>query len=121
MGKRRKRLTMAKYATKYAGKRAAIEARRGVIEIDMNTGEEITEDETVEIVTNKKPEPEVVEEVAVPTPEPQLQTIQIEEPTVNALKATKTRTTTKTATKKSTTKKTTTRRKRATKKTTSAD
>ena len=115
MGKRRKRMTMAKYATKYAAKRAAIEARRGVIEIDMNTGEETTEDETVVVVTNKEPEPEVVE-TAISTPEPQLQTIQIEEPPVNALKATKTRTT-----KKTTTKKTTTRRKRATKKTTSAD
>jgi len=117
MGKRRKRLTMAKYATKYAGKRAAMEARRGVIEIDMNTGEEITEDETVVVVTNKEPEPEVVEEVAVPAPEPQLQTIQIEEPKVNALKETKKATTKKTTTKKTTT----TRRKRATKKTTSAD
>ncbi len=116
MGKRRKRLTMAKYATKYAAKRAAIEARRGVIEIDLTTGEEITEEETVQVITNKEPEQEVVEEVAVPTPEPQLQTIQIEEPPVNALKATKT-----TTTKKTTTKKTTTRRKRATKKTTSAD
>jgi len=122
MGKRRKRLTMAKYATKYAAKRRAIEARRGVIEIDMITGEEkTTEDETVQVVTNKEPEPEVVEEIVVPAPEPQLQTIQIEEPTINALKATKTRTTRKTTTKKTTTKKTTTRRKRATKKTTSAD
>lgn len=134
MGKRRKRLTMAKYATKYAGKRAAMEARRGVIEIDMNTGEEITEDETVVVVTNKEPEPEVVEEVAVPTPEPQLQTQEVNlsvdeivaeiqetftEPPkkTNALKATKKTTTRKTTTKKTTT----TRRKRATKKTTSAD
>ena len=78
--------------------------------------EEITEEEAVQVITNKEPEPEAVEEVAVPTPEPQLQTIQIEEPPVNALKATKT-----TTTKKATTKKTTTRRKRATKKTTSAD
>ena len=134
MGKRRKRLTMAKYATKYAGKRAAMEARRGVIEIDMNTGEEITEDETVQVITNKEPKPEVVEEVTVPTPEPQLQTQEVDlsvdeivaeiqetftEPPkkTNALKATKKTTTRKTTTKKSTT----TRRKRATKKTTSAD
>ena len=48
MGKRRKRMTMAKYATKYAAKRAAMEARRGVIEIDMNTGEETTEDEFIQ-------------------------------------------------------------------------
>ena len=133
MGKRRKRLTMAKYATKYAAKRAAIEARRGVIEIDMNTGEEITEDETVQVVTNKEPEPEAVETV-IPTPEPQLQTQEVDlsvdeivaeiqetftEPPkkTNALKATKKTTTRKTTTKKSTT----TRRKRATKKTTSAD
>ena len=133
MGKRRKRLTMAKYATKYAAKRAAMEARRGVIEINMNTGEEITEDETVEVITNKEPEPEVVE-TAIPTPEPQLQTQEVDlsvdeivaeieeaftEPPkkTNALKATKKTTTRKTTTKKSTT----TRRKRATKKTTSAD
>ena len=134
MGKRRKRLTMAKYATKYAGKRAAMEARRGVIEINMNTGEEITEDETVVVVTNKEPEPEVVEDAAAPVPEPQLQTQEVDlsvdeivaeiqetftEPPkkTNALKATKKTTTRKTTTKKSTT----TRRKRATKKTTSAD
>ena len=133
MGKRRKRMTMAKYATKYAGKRAAMEARRGVIEIDMNTGEEITEDETVEVIANKEPEPEVVE-TAIPAPEPQLQTQEVDlsvdeivaeiqeaftEPPkkTNALKATKKTTTRKTTTKKSTT----TRRKRATKKTTSAD
>lgn len=143
MGKRRKRLTMAKYATKYAGKRAAIEARRGVIEIDMNTGEEITEDETVQVITNKEPEPEVVE-AATPAPEPQLQTQEVElsvdeivaeieeafaEPPkkINALKATKKITTKKTTTakkttaKKATAKKAATRRKRATKKTTSAD
>ena len=134
MGKRRKRLTMAKYATKYAAKRAAMEARRGVIEINMNTGEEITEDETVQVITNKQPEPEVVEEAAAPVPEPQLQTQEVDlsvdeivaeiqetfaEPPkkTNALKATKKTTTRKTTTKKSTT----TRRKRATKKTTSAD
>tara|TARA_Y100001938_G_scaffold149129_1_gene234964 strand:- start:2949 stop:3287 length:339 start_codon:yes stop_codon:yes gene_type:complete len=112
MGKTRKRMTSPKFAKKYAAARA----RRGVIEIDLTTGEEITEEETVQVITNKEPEPEAVEEVAVSTPEPQLQTIQIEEPPVNALKATKT-----TTTKKTTTKKTTTRRKRATKKTTSAD
>ena len=121
MGKTRKRMTMAKYATKYAVKRAAMEARRGVIEIDMNTGEEITEDETVQVITNKEPTPEVIEEAVVQVPEPQLQTIQIEESTVNALKATKTAAAKKTTTRKATTKKTTTRRTRATKKTTSAD
>ena len=126
-------MTMSKYATKYAGKRAAMAARRGVIEIDMNTGEEVTEDETVQVVTNKEPEPEVVE-TAIPTPEPQLQTQEVElsvdeivaeiqeafaEPPkkTNAQKAKKKTTTRKTTTKKSTT----TRRKRATKKTTSAD
>lgn len=130
MGKTRKRMTSPKFAKKYA----AVRARRGVIEIDMNTGEEITEDETVEVITNKEPEPEVVEEVTVPTPEPQLQTQEVDlsvdeivaeiqeaftEPPkkTNALKATKKTTTRKTTTKKSTT----TRRKRATKKTTSAD
>ena len=117
MGKRRKRLTMAKYAKKCAAKRAAMEARRGVVEIDLTTGEEITQEETVQVITNKEPEPEVNHEAPVLTPEPQLQTIQVEEPKVNALKATKKITTKKPATTKKTTtaKKTTTRKRRTTK------
>ncbi len=127
-------MTMPKYASKYATKREALARKRGVIEIDMNTGEEITEDETVQVVTNKEPDPEVVEEIVVPAPEPQLQTQEVDlsvdeivaeieeafaEPPkkTNAQKAKKKTTTRKTTTKKSTT----TRRKRATKKTTSAD
>jgi len=113
MGKTRRRMTSPKFAKKYAATRA----RRGIIEIDLTTGEEITEEETVQVITNKEPEPEAVEEVTIPTPEPQLQTIQIEEPKVNALKQVKIP-----AAKKATTKKPSpTRKKRPTKKTTSAD
>ena len=126
-------MTMSKYAGKYATKRAVFAKKRGVIEIDMNTGEEITEDETVQVITNKEPEPETVEDT-IPVPEPQLQTQEVDlsvdeivaeieetfaEPPkkTNAQKAKKKTTTRKTTAKKSTT----TRRKRATKKTTSAD
>ena len=45
MGKTRKRMTSPKFAKKYAAARA----RRGVIEIDLTTGEEITEEETVQV------------------------------------------------------------------------
>ena len=55
----------------------------------MSLAQEISEEETVEVVTNTTPE-ETVEEVFVPTPEPQLQTIQVEEEKVNGLKETKT-------------------------------
>ena len=103
MGKKRRRLT----SPKFANYRARIQAKRGVVEIDMNTGEEIAEEETVQVVKNKKPEPKESKKASVPTPEPQLQTIPVEEPKTNALKETK--------------KTTATRRKRATKKTTSAD
>ena len=112
-------MTMSKYAGKYATKRAVLAKKRGVIEIDMNTGEEITEDETVEVITNKTPQKkEETVENTIPVPEPQLQTIEVEEPKVNALKATIKATTPKrAASKKTTTKKktsTTTRRRRTT-------
>ena len=122
MGKKSRKLRSPKYAAKASAFRDTVAKLNGrrVIEIDMNTGEETTQEETVQVITNKEPEQTSVK-TTIPTPEPQLQTIQVEEPPVNALKATKTRTTKKTTTKKATTKKTTTRRKRATKKTTSAD
>ena len=122
MGKKSRKLRSPKYAAKASAFRDTVAKLNGrrVIEIDMNTGEETAQEETVQVITNKEPEQTSVK-TAIPTPEPQLQTIQVEEPPVNALKATKTKTTKKTTTKKATTKKTTTRRKRATKKTTSAD
>ena len=122
MGKKSRKLRSPKYAAKASAFRDTVAKLNGrrAIEIDMNTGEETAQEETVQVITNKEPEQTSVK-TAIPTPEPQLQTIQVEEPPVNALKATKTRTTKKTTTKKATTKKTTTRRKRATKKTTSAD
>ena len=122
MGKKARKLRSPKYAAKASAFRDTVAKLNGrrAIEIDMNTGEETAQEETVQVITNKEPEQTSVK-TAIPTPEPQLQTIQVEEPPVNALKATKTRTTKKATTKKATTKKTTTRRKRATKKTTSAD
>ena len=122
MGKKARKLRSPKYAAKASAFRDTVAKLNGrrAIEIDMNTGEETAQEETVQVITNKEPEQTSVK-TAIPTPEPQLQTIQVEEPPVNALKATKTKTTKKTTTKKATTKKTTTRRKRATKKTTSAD
>ena len=88
MGKRRKRLTMARYAKKYATKRAALgfdtrKVENKLIEIDMTSGEEIKEEEIVQVVSNTT----VTEEkVDVPpwNPEPELQVVQIEEPKVEA-------------------------------------
>lgn len=88
MGKRRKRLTMAKYASKYATKRAALgfdtrKVENKLIEIDMTSGEEIKEEETVRVVSNT-----TVTEDKVDTPpwnpEPELQVVQIEEPKVES-------------------------------------
>jgi hypothetical protein len=124
VGKKKRRLLSPKFAN--WRKANGIESKRGVIEIDMSSGQEISEEETVEVVTNTTPE-ETVEEVVVPTPEPQLQTIQVEEEKVNGLKETKTTRSRKkstTTTKKETTtkKSTTTRRRRTSKaKTTTSD
>ena len=87
MGKRRKRMTMPRYAKKYAKKRAALgydtpEVENKMIEIDMTTGEEIKEQETVQVVSNVPevtPDKDPAERVA-PAPLPGLQTITIEEP-----------------------------------------
>lgn len=86
MGKRRKRMTMERYAKKYATKRAALgfdtrKVENKLIEIDMTSGEEIKEEEVVQVVSNTT----VAEEkVDVPpwNPEPELQVVQIEEPKV---------------------------------------
>ena len=117
MGKRKKRMTMSKYASKYATKREALAKKRGVIEIDLTTGEEITEEEAVQVIANEESKEETTEKTPVLTPEPQLQTIQIEE-----AETTKARTPKKPSTRRTAkTKKTTTRKKRTTKKTASAD
>ena len=121
MGKRRKRMIMARYAKKYAKKRMALgfgtaEVESKVIVIDMANSEET--DETVEVVYNTQTVGSVSETPPRNTPEPQLQTVQVEEPVVNALKETTERKTparrkkTPTAKKTTATKgKTTTRRK----------
>ena len=87
MGKRRKRLTMARYAKKYATKRAALgfdtrKVESKLVEIDMVTGEEIKEDDTVQVITNSTPKEPERETIPPWNPEPELQTIQIEEPKV---------------------------------------
>ena len=123
MGKRRKRMTMARYAKKYATKRAALgfdtrKVESKLVEIDMVTGEEIKEDDTVQVITNSTPKEPEKETTPPWNPEPELQTIQIEEPKVEvpppveAKKPTRKRTTRKT-----TAKKTTTTKRTATKKT----
>ena len=125
MGKRRKRMTMAKYAKKYAKKRAALgfnttEVENKVIVIDMANNEET--DETVEVVSNTQPVEDVSETLPQHTPEPQLQAVQVEEPVVNALKETTERKTparrkkTPTAKKTTATKRKTTTRRKTTKK-----
>jgi len=88
MGKRRKRLTMAKYASKYATKRAALgfDARKvenKLIEIDMTSGEEIKQEETVQVVSNTTAADEKADTPPW-NPEPELQVVQIEEPKVEA-------------------------------------
>ena len=82
MGKRRKRMMMKKYAKKYALQRKTLgfDKEEEMIEIDMTTGEEIKEEETVKVVSNKE---EKVESESPPwNPEPELQIVQIEEPKV---------------------------------------
>lgn len=121
MGKRRKRMTMTRYAKKYATKRSALgfdtrKVENKMIEIDMTSGEEIKEEEIVQVVSNKEPEKKV-ESAPLLTPEPELQVVQIEEPKVEvpppveAKKPTRKRTTRKTTAKKTTTSKRTTTKK----------
>ena len=130
MGKRKKRMIKAKYARKYALKRETLgfNARRnvtnGVITIDVNTSEEVKEDEQVEVVVNK---PIVEKKETTPPwePQPELELTKVEEPEVQEVvpppekkptRRRKTTTTTKTTT---STRKTSTRR-RSTKKTAQA-
>ena len=120
MGKRRKRMTMAKYAKKYATKRAALgfdtrKVESKMVEIDMTSGEEIKEEEIVQVVSNTTVTEEK-EDTPPWNPEPELQVVQIEEPKVEspppvaAKKPTRKRATT-------TKKRTTTTRRRTAKKT----
>lgn len=85
MGKRRKRLTMDKYANKYATKRELLgfnkrKAEDKMIEIDMTSGEEIKEEKVVEVVSNKEPVEQVKEDTPPWEPELQLEEVKIEEP-----------------------------------------
>ena len=82
MGKRRKRMMMKKYAKKYALQRKTLgyNKEEEMIEIDMTTGEEIKEDETAQVISNKE---EKVESESLPwNPEPELQVVEMEEPQV---------------------------------------
>ena len=85
MGKRRKRLTMAKYATKYATKRELLgfnkrKAEDKMIEIDMTSGEEIKEEKVVEVISNSEPAKQVKEDTPPWEPELQLEEVKVEEP-----------------------------------------
>ena len=81
MGKRKKRMMKAKYAKKYALKRAALgfdksEVTSALITIDEN-GQEENKEESVQVITNKQPEKKVN---AAPPWDLEPQLIQIEEP-----------------------------------------
>jgi methyl coenzyme M reductase gamma subunit len=85
MGKRRKRLTMDKYANKYATKRELLgfnkrKAEDKMIEIDMTSGEEIKEEKVVEVVSNSEPAKQVKEDTPPWEPELQLEEVKVEEP-----------------------------------------
>jgi len=119
MGKRRKRLTMARYAKKYATKRAALglnieKVESKLIEIDMSTGDEVQEEEVIQVVSNTTPTEKVKEDTPPWDPEPQLQVIQIEEPEIEAPPPVEAKKPTR---KRTTRKKSTTTRRTATKKT----
>ena len=119
MGKRRKRMTMARYAKKYALKRAALgfDARKvenKLIEIDMTSGEEISNEETVQVISNTVVEENTPETTPPWDPEPQLQTVQIEEPKVEVPPPVEAK---KPARKRTSRRKTTTARRATTKKT----
>lgn len=87
MGKKSRKLRSPKYARKAAAFRenvARLNGRR-VIQIDLNTGEEV--EDNVIVVTNTEPEPEKTETPVLPRTELQLETVKIEEPPIpNALK-----------------------------------
>jgi hypothetical protein len=84
MGKRRKRMTMERYAKKYATKRAALgfdtrKVENKLIEIDLESGQEIKEEEAVVVVSNSKPA-EQKEDTPPWEPELQLEEVKVEEP-----------------------------------------
>jgi hypothetical protein len=87
MGKRKKRMTKAKYARKYALKRESLgfnarhNVTNGVVTIDMNTSEEVKEEEQVQVVVNS-PVFEEKEESLPWMPEPELELVKFEEPEV---------------------------------------
>lgn len=126
MGKRKKRMMKGKYARKYALKRdnLGFNARRnvinGVVTIDVNTSEEVKEEEQVEVVVN---EPVVEKKETTPPwePQPELELLQVEEPEVQEvapppLKKKPTRRKRTTTTKTTTSTRKTPTRKRSTKK-----
>ena len=108
MGKRRKRLTMPKYAKKYAAKRAAIAALRGE-----TPPAPVVEEPVVETPT---PKPEPVVEITEPEPEPAVEEVK-PEPKKTLPNALNTKAKPKTTTKKTTTRKRTTRTRKTTTKT----
>ena len=114
MGKRKKRMMKAKYAKKYALKRAAlgfdkIRVKNALIMIDPN-GEEEKQEEAVQVVTNTpSPLPSRKNETIL-DPEPQL--IEVEQPveqTVEEIAPPKPKTTRKRRARRKTTKSTTTK------------
>jgi hypothetical protein len=120
MGKRKKRMIMKKYAKKYALQRKTLgfDKEAKMIEIDMLSGEEIKQEEDVQVVINTPEQIKEKKQAPTAVPGPELQVVQIEEPVVEEApppvevkKPAK-----KTATRKSTARKSSTR-KRATKKT----
>jgi hypothetical protein len=87
MGKRRKRMTMARYAKKYANKRAALgydtsKEENKVIEIDMLSGEEIKQKEDVQVVINTPEQTEQKKQTQSSIPEPEIQVVQMVDPVV---------------------------------------
>ena len=123
MGKTRKRMTMAKYANKYAAKRAGLNARKDtttdtisleepVIEtaatddtpVEVLTTKDFTEenDTDVIVVKNKVKEEVLHKQQHVPAPDLQLQQVEIEKPTHKPAGLKQTRR--KTATRRKTTK-----------------
>jgi len=128
MGKTRKRMTMAKYANKYAAKRAArttggpppttVDADTTVEEpskpepvveqkdtgMEVLTTKDLMEESNSDIIVvkNKKVETKPTRENTTPMPEPQLQQVEIEKPTHKPAGLKQTRR--KTATRRKTTK-----------------
>lgn len=93
MGKKARKLRSPKFATKSAALRQTVAKLNGVIEIDMTTGEETKEEETVQVVTNTPAKKET--KATTPrtrTTQTRLETVEV--------KSNTTTTTTKTTTRK---------------------